>query len=242
MSSAQDDPSPAPASCVEQGGDWPDWMNPILVKELRQSLRSRWFEVVFMALCGGLTLVMVLGSLVLTPLVTRVLFWGIILLVLHVLLPLRTALSAGDDRHPGNLELIRVTGVSAERLAGQRITALMFHAAVLASVILPFVFLRYFMGGIDLVDELQYMTLLVLSTPVFGLAILWMAVVGGFGRALLGLLFLFLAPGYETLIATAAFAPGDAAFVALVMWIFATFIGIIFCQAFVTEAFLLGRS
>lgn len=231
-----------PEVTAEPGGDWPDWMNPILVKELRQSLRSRWFEIIFLGLCGGLTLVTVLGGEFATSMTTRIFFWSVIVFTLHLLLPLRTALSASDDRHPGNLELIRVAGVSAEKLASQRITALLFHAAVLSCVILPFVFLRYFAGGIDLVDELQYLALLLFSTPVFGLAVLWMSVVGGLGRAFLGVMFLFLAPAYEALIGSAAFAPFDDALLALVLWIFATFIGCIFIQAFVTEAFLLGRT
>ncbi len=233
---------PAPSTQSPAGFEWPDWMNPILVKELRQSLRSRWFEIIFLSLCGGLTLVTLLHGLWSEPRLVRVIFWGVVVVNLHFLLPLRTALSAADDRHPGNLELIRVTGTSAEKLVHQRITALVFHSAILACIVLPFVILRYFLSGIDLVDELQYLTLLVLSTPVLGLAILWIGVVGGIGRAFLGALFFFLAPAYEVLIGSAAFVPGDAAFLALVMWIFLSLMGMTICQAFATESFLLHSS
>lgn len=230
--------NPAPGTPAQ---DWPDWMNPILVKELRQSLRSRWFEVVFLWLCGGLTLVTSLGILLDAPTGSSVFFWAVVLITLHLLLPLRTALSASDDRQPGNLELIRVAGLNAEKLASQRITALLFHSLVLACLILPHVMLRYFTGGIDLVDELQYLALLVFSAPLLGLAILWMSVVSGLGRAFLGLLFLFLAPAYEALIASVAFAPGEAALLAFVMWIFLSLVGGVICQAFITEAFLLRQ-
>ncbi len=220
--------------------DWPDWMNPILVKELRQSLRSRWFEIIFLGLCGSLTLVTVLGAVLDAPRGSKFFFWAAVILTLHLLLPLRTALSAKDDRQRGNLELIRVTGLSAEKLANQRITALFFHTLVITSVILPFVMLRYFLGGVDLVDELQYLVMLVLSAPVLGVAILWMVVVSSnFGRVFIGGMLFFLVPVYEMLAFGAAFGSGESAFVALVFWLLGTLIGGVFFLAFTVEAFLL---
>jgi hypothetical protein len=214
-------------------------MNPILVKELRQSLRSRWFEIIFLWLCVSLTLITAIGSAVGSLQVTTIVFWTSVAFTLHILLPFRTALSARDDRQRGNFELIRVSGLGAEKLANQRLTALLFHTLVLASIVLPFVLLRYFLGGIDLIDELQYLALLVLGTPVVGAVFLWISVVGTFGRVALGALFSFLFMVFESLTATSAFATGTDVVIPLTLLLFGSLICLPVSLAFATEAFLL---
>lgn len=216
-------------------------MNPILVKELRQSLRSRWFEIIFLTLCGGLTLITTLGSAIDAPQGTTAFFWIAVTGTLHLLLPLRTVLSAGDDRQIGNFELIRVTGLSAEGMANQRLTALLFHTLTLASLVLPHVVLRYFLGGIDLINELQYLALLIITAPIVGSVFLWITVTGPLGRAILGFIFFFLFIFYESLIATCAFAEGEAAIIPFVLLFFGSVIALPVSQAFVAEAFTLGR-
>jgi hypothetical protein len=214
-------------------------MNPILVKELRQSLRSRWFEIIFLWLCSSLTLITAIGSSINAPNGTTLFFWIAVATAFHLLLPFRTVLSAHDDRQRGNFELIRVAGVTAEKLTNQRITALLFHTLTLASLVLPFVILRYFLGGIDLYSELKYLALLTLGTPVIGSAFLWLATCSTAGRVLLGGLLLALLPAYESLTVAAAFTSAGSALPAFVVWSFGSIIGILIAQAFATEGFLL---
>lgn len=219
-----------------------DWLSPLLIKELRQSLRCRWFEWVFLALISSLMLLLLLNGWLANSPLFDFLFWAFILLTLHGLLPLRTALAAAEDCQPGNLDLIRMTGISAENLAGQRLTALGLQAAMVAFVILPFLLLRYFMNGLEMVNELQYLLLLVVSTPVVGGVLLWISLSGGCARLLLGVAAFLALPLYETLIANTAFSDGEPAFLLLVLWLLVSFIGSLFVQAMVSEAFLLGRS
>lgn len=214
-------------------------MNPILVKELRQSLRSRWFEILFLWLCGCLTLITAVGTSIESRTGATIVFWIAVAATFHLLLPLRTVLSARDDRQVGNFELIRVTGVSAEGMASQRLTALLFHTLIFASFVLPHVILRYFLGGIDLIDELQYLALLTLTTPIVGSIFLWLAVSSPMGRFFLGSIFVFLFIAYESLLATAAFASGDDAIIPLVMLVFGSVIALPVSHAFAAEAFLL---
>lgn len=216
-------------------------MNPVLVKELRQSLRSRWFEIIFLWLCASLTLVTAVGSAIEAPGPATLVFWIAIGVTFHLLLPLRSAVSAGDDRQAGNFELIRMAGLSAESLAKQRLTALLFHAVTLACLVLPHVLLRYFLGGIDLIDELQYLALLTLSTPVIGGAFLWIAVTSTLGRVILGSVFFFLFIIYESLITASAFADGSSALIPFVLLLFSSLIALLVSHAFAAEAFLLGR-
>jgi|694.fasta_scaffold73307_3 hypothetical protein len=214
-------------------------MNPILVKELRQSLRSRWFEIIFLWLCASLTLITAIGSAINAKNGTTVLFWIAVATTFHLLLPFRTVLSARDDRQRGNFELIRVAGLSAEKLTNQRITALLFHTLTLASLVLPFVILRYFLGGIEISSELTYLVLLTLGTPVVGSAFLWVSTTGAAGRVLLAGLFFVLLPAYESLTFAAAFTPAAGALPAFVVWTFGSVIGTLVSQAFASEGFLL---
>ena len=223
--------------------DWTDRLHPLLVKEVRQSLRSRWFERVFLALNGGLMTLMLLNVVLTSTPAFDFFFWAIILLTLHGLVPLRTALAAEEDAVPGNLDLIRITGISHEELAGQRLWALLPQALILSCSILPFLLLRYFMHGCEIVDDLQYLALLVLSAPVIGGLLLWMSLSGGCARLLLATVTFFLLPLYEALVANTAYATnGESAFLLFLLWLLVSFIARQFMQAMVSDAFLRGRS
>ncbi len=214
-------------------------MNPILVKELRQSLRSRWFEIIFLWLCSSLTLITAVGSSINAPNGTTICFWIAVASTFHILLPFRTILSAHHDRQRGNFELIRVAGITAEKLTNQRITALLFHTLTLASLVLPFVVLRYFLGGIELYSELTYLLLLTLSAPVVGSVFLWQVTTGTIGRFLISILLCFLLPLYEFFTVASAFGSGAAAGAPFVVWIFVSIIGTMIAQAFASEGFIL---
>jgi hypothetical protein len=214
-------------------------MNPILVKELRQSLRSRWFEIIFLWLCSTLTLITAVSALIDSPNGMTVFFWVGVASTFHVLLPLRTVFAAHDDRQRGNFELIRVAGVTAEKLTNQRITALLFHTLTLASIVLPFVILRYFLGGIELLSELKYLTLLTLGAPVVGSVFLWISTTGTAGRVILSIFFFFLLPVYEFFTFTSAFSSGFLSAAPFVVWVFVSIIGLIIAQAFASEGFIL---
>lgn len=216
-------------------------MNPLLVKELRQSLRSRWFEIIFLWLVGSLCLLTGLGSaLDLPQMAISFLFWPNVGLTLHLLLPVHCALSASDDRQRGNFELIRVTGLTADKIVRHRLVALFFHGVIIATLVLPFVVLRYFLGGIELIDELQYLVLMTLSLPVMGAALLSLVAANGIARIILGLIAMLLIPAYESFMAAAAFGSGSEAVVPFVVWIIGSFVGYNVGLALASESFLLS--
>jgi len=214
--------------------DWPDWMNPVLVKELRQSLRSRSFEIAYLGLIGGLTLITVFDLSSGTN-SASVWFLVVLCLVFHVLLPLRLAMSFGEDCLRGNQDLIAVTGVSSTDQINQRLSALGFHTFMSGSVVLPFLMLRYFLGGSDLIDEVQYLFLLAAGTLVIGSYTLWMATLSRRERWFALLVLLFIAPFIEGLTASAAFADSQGALMSLVVWLFGAFICGLVTQALAIE-------
>lgn len=216
-------------------------MNPLLVKELRQSLRSRWFEIIFLWLVGSLCLLTALGSTFNLPqMAMTAIFWLNVGVTLHLLLPAHCALSASDDRQRGNFELIRVTGLTADKTVRHRLVALFFHGLIIATLVLPFVVLRYFLGGIELIDELQYLVLMTLSLPVLGAALLSLVAAKGIARFILTVIAMLLIPGYESFTVAAAFGSDTESLVLLFVWIIISLIGYKVGLALASESFLLS--
>jgi hypothetical protein len=216
-------------------------MNPILVKELRQSLRSHWFEIIFLWLIASLCVITGIGLHYSTPTWITLLFWLDVGITLHLLLPLHSALSASDDRQRGNFELIRVTGLTADKIVRHRLVALFFHGVIIATLVLPFVLLRYFLGGIELIDEFQYLVLMTLSLPVMGAAILSLVAANGIARFFLTLIAMLLIPAYELQTVATAFRPGNESFVFVVVWSITSLIGYKVGLALASESFLLSH-
>ena len=132
--------------------EWPDWMNPLLVRSLRQSLRSRAFEWILLWLCGSSTLLMVCGSLLPEGQMDEVtvFFWINAAVVLHLLLPGRMMVAVQDDRRPGNFDLIKMTRTDVDGLVMQHLKTLMCHAGLVVSILLPYVLLRLLILNLEI--------------------------------------------------------------------------------------------
>src|SRR4051812_13893716 len=103
--------------------DFPDWAGPMLVKELRQSMRSRSFSLSFSALQAALVLLLVSNVLRYSrnperfdPTKLSSIFWMLIAAHLLVLTPLRAVNEFAGERKARTLELIYLSGLSAWRI------------------------------------------------------------------------------------------------------------------------------
>jgi hypothetical protein len=147
--------------------DFADWLSPMLVKELRQGVRSRVFMTAFY-LTQGFMILCVIFSLVaagdgqnrsafgfLTGL-----FWFLIGVPLILLMPLRGFGALYGEIKNGTLELVFLTRLSALRIAAGKWMALMVQTLLLVCSVLPYVLLRYFLGGVNVVDDLQNLVFL----------------------------------------------------------------------------------
>ncbi|HEV7406690.1 MAG TPA: hypothetical protein VGO11_27315, partial [Chthoniobacteraceae bacterium] len=178
--------------------DFPDWFGPMLVKELRQSLNTRGFVYSFIGLQTVLTFVMVIAVLVYArdaqafdANVLGGIFWILIGAMLIFVTPLRAFNSLAAERKANTLELIFMSGLSAWRIVFGKWVSLLFQALLFLLAVLPFAILRYFFGGVNLVEDLQSLLAMVLSCAVasaVALAIsgmpLWVRVMVGVGLVL----------------------------------------------------------
>ncbi len=148
-----------------------DWFSPILVKELRQGTRSRAFVWSFLALHTVLLL------LVVTTLISAAsphtdydhafvtgFFWSLIGIPLLLVLPSVAFGSIKKEIEARTLELIFLTRMTTLRIVFGKWAALTVQGMLIVTAILPYMILRYFLGGIDLVDELTILFCLVLGS------------------------------------------------------------------------------
>ena len=151
--------------------DFSDWLSPMLVKELRQGMRSRIFMAAFyltqllMILAVIFNLAAVSNSEMAMPLEEFIngLFWLMISVPLLFVMPIRGFGALHEEIKAGTIELVFLTRLTAWRIAAGKWTALMVQTLLLVCSILPYVLLRYFLGGVNVIDDLQTLFFLLLA-------------------------------------------------------------------------------
>ncbi len=148
--------------------DFPDWISPMLVKELRQGMRARAFLISFLALQGALILLTVIslsnskaGE---DTTAATVFYWLIICIPLLLVMPFSGLNAISSERKENTLELIFLSRLSPRRIAAGKWLAIVAQSALLVSAILPYAVLRYYMGGVDLIANLEALGWLLLGS------------------------------------------------------------------------------
>jgi len=153
--------------------DFPVWMSPMLVKELRQGLRSRIFAAAFMITQVLMILAVIFGFLIsradlsgdLNPMVSGI-FWTMICIPLLLIMPFRAFGALNEEIKGDTLELIFLTRQTSWRILAGKWAALVFQSLLIVCAVLPYVVLRYFLGSVDLVGELQALFFILLFSVV----------------------------------------------------------------------------
>ena len=186
-----------------QRSDFADWLSPMLVKELRQGMRSRIFVTAFY-----LTQLLMILSTVFSLLAAATaegapgnilgflnwLFWFMIGVPLLFVMPLLGFGALHAEMKARTLELVFLTRLSAWRIVSGKWAALMAETLLLVCSILPYVILRYFLGGVDILEDLQGLFfLLVVSSLLTATTLAMSPYESKLVRALfvLGLIFVF---------------------------------------------------
>jgi hypothetical protein len=127
-------------------------LNPIMAKEIYQSVHNRAFMVSFWLLSGIALLIYLsawnsqgdnLGAGMYAAFFMLLSFVGLLLLPLGAFFGLRGEITTRT------LELVQITGIAARRLARGRMLAVAARLVLLCSMLAPFAMLSYLFGGID---------------------------------------------------------------------------------------------
>jgi len=144
----------------------------MLVKELRQGMRSKIFMAAFyltqllMILCVIFNLTAASNSGMPGELLDFLngLFWFMISVPLLFIMPIRGFGALHGEMKTGTLELVFLTRLSAWRIAAGKWTAIMVQTLLLVCAVLPYVVLRYFLGGVNMFEDLQSLLFLLLAS------------------------------------------------------------------------------
>jgi hypothetical protein len=143
--------------------DWKDraseWLNPILVKESRQALKSRQFVITFtfMLLVTWIATIVAVTSLWPT---IYYLPYGIYLLTTYsiilaapliIVVPFSAFRSLAVEREDGTFELVSVTSLSARQIITGKLGSAFAQIMVYCSAIAPCLVFTYLLRGVDLV-------------------------------------------------------------------------------------------
>jgi len=156
-------------------------LNPIMAKEMYQSVHSRAFMVSFWLLLGLALLIYItawnipgddVGSNMFVAFYSLMAFMGLILLPLGAFYALRKEITTHT------FELVEITGITAQRLARGRVLAVAVRLVLLCSVLAPFAVLSYLFGGVDLLTIASSTYLLMLCSLLVTATGVWCATFG----------------------------------------------------------------
>ncbi len=147
-------------TATEKISDFKDWISPIMVKELRQGMRTKLFTTAFIVLQGFMVLFVMVGFAESGGGggASSGFFWFLVNVTLLVVMPLRGFGALSSEIRQNTMDLIALTRMSAWRITVGKWAALVSQSVLLTVGVLPYVVLRYFFGGIDPINELFLLT------------------------------------------------------------------------------------
>lgn len=148
--------------------DFPDWLSPILIKELRQGMRARVFGITFITVQALMITTVGIGLMMAsygeTAQMTGVFFWLMIGLPVLIVLPFSGFKSINGEVTGHTLELIQLTHLNAWRIMWGKWLAIVAQVLLLMCAVLPYAVLRYFMGRVNIAGDLQGLGAMLLAS------------------------------------------------------------------------------
>ncbi len=162
---------------LERGGEH---LNPILIKEARQALKSRQFTVTFALVLGASWGWSFLGIALIGPQVYYAahgpgLLFGyavILLFALVIVVPYSAFRSLAGELEDHTYELLSITALKARQIIGGKLATSFLQILVFLSAISPCIAFTYLLRGVDILTILMlvvYTTLASLGLSLIGL-------------------------------------------------------------------------
>lgn len=177
-----------------------EWLSPMIIKELRQGLHSKLFITFYLLLQGLLAF-----SILLMPSAQSAgdgLFWFTVITTLVIALPARGLVAIHMEMRARTMELLYLTRLSTLRIILGKWGALFLQAVLCTVAVLPYLFVRYLIGGQEIVYESVWLAaVLLISALCMALTVSFSALSNWWGRVSLSLVaFSVLAAAYSGVI------------------------------------------
>jgi len=170
-----------------------DRLNPVVVKDLRQGLRTGGFVFSFVAVQVCMTILFLISlSNALIGRSNRMIsmwMWVVLGIILFIYYPLQAFSTLRRERKLNTLELMLMTPLGSRRVIYGKWFALLAQLLVILCGLLPYLILRYYLGGVEIHHDLfALLTLFGLSATAMALAIGFSAYL--WSEIIIGLLFI----------------------------------------------------
>lgn len=160
-------PTTSPSDNIgESMTDFPARLSPMLVKELRQGMRTSLFAVAFILLQTFMVLCFVANIADPGSTDANGFFWFFIITALLVVQPLRGFNALSSEYQLNTMDLIQLTKLSGWRITLGKWTALNAQTLLFITGVLPYLVMRYFFGNVDLILDLVTLLLLGLGSAL----------------------------------------------------------------------------
>lgn len=135
-----------------------DHLNPILVKEMRQALKSRQFVLTFMLLLAVAWLVSA-GTVIFAPVAVEfgaaghslfLVYFGILAFAVFVIVPFGAHRSMLAERDQNTYELLSISALTPRQIVNGKLLSAMVQSFVFYSAITPFIAFASLLQGFDL--------------------------------------------------------------------------------------------
>src|SRR5262245_20319069 len=134
-----------------------DWLNPILVKETRQALKSWQFALTFVLLLVACWIITIGGIALIGPSVYYAAgggdllraYYFVLALALFVVVPFAAFRSLAAEREDNTYDLLTITALRPRQIIGGKIGSAIVQMAVYFSAITPCLAFTYLLRGVD---------------------------------------------------------------------------------------------
>lgn len=148
--------------------DFPDRLSPMLVKELRQGMRTRAFVGVFLALQIILGVILLSAGAAASSddageTISNIIFIFFSIAVL-IIQPMRGISALSSEVKGNTIDMMVLTRLSAWRIVTGKWASIVSQSALLLVTIIPYLILRYFFGGMNLIGEIVFLAVVFLTS------------------------------------------------------------------------------
>ena len=153
-----------------------DRLNPVLVKEVRQSMRGRYFRAVyiltiFVAMFFGMLVLLFAGDSDDAGSPFFFTIYGCLVLAVTGLIPLQAFLSVGISWDREAMDMLNLTGIRPRQIVMGRLASAVTQGGLMTLALLPFLAMSYLLPGVD-----PLAMMVVLSTTLaFGVMVVCIA-------------------------------------------------------------------
>lgn len=160
---------------VAKLSDFSDRLSPMIVKELRQGLRTRTFTGTFLILQVILGFAMVAAMMSesgdVGQMISSMVFF-LFAIVALILQPLRGVTAVASEMKDDTLEIMSLTQLTSVRIVYGKWASIISQTALMLAATVPYLVMRYFFGGMQLFAELALLfTIFYLSACLTALTV-----------------------------------------------------------------------